>query len=149
MSRSPNQIATSEGLKRYWRNKKRAQPEQQLHKAVADYLRLALRPPTIWTTIGHGGGGKARGGQLKAMGMHPGWPDILVMARFPTGMVLVGLELKTKVGRQSPEQRAMEQKFKDCAAWYILCRSVEEVEKALRFCKVELHATVSPSREGR
>ena len=29
---------------------KRAQPEAQLHKAVAAYLRLALKPPTIWTT---------------------------------------------------------------------------------------------------
>lgn len=119
--------------------------EAALHAQVAAFLRVALRPPTIWTTIGHGGGGRVRGARLKAMGVAKGWPDILVMS--PVGgngderLNVVGLELKTKVGRQSQEQRHIEFAFADLGAWYILCRSVEDVERALRFCKVPLHAT--------
>lgn len=124
------------------RNKKRAQPEQQLHKAVADYLRVALRPPTTWTTMPAGGGGRIRGAQLKAMGLQPGWPYIIVLDRGPN---VIGLELKTKVGKQQPAQRMIAQAFKDVQAWYILCRSVEEVERALIFCKVPLFATVGAS----
>jgi hypothetical protein len=112
--------------------------EAQLHRAVAAFLRLALKPPTTWTTMPAGGGGRVRGAQLKAMGLQPGWPDIIILDRGPN---VIGLELKTKVGKQAPAQRMIAQAFKDVQAWYILCRSVEEVEKALRFCKVELHAT--------
>jgi hypothetical protein len=118
--------------------KKRAQPEQQLHKAVARFLRVALKPPTTWTTMPAGGGGRIRGAQLKAMGLQPGWPDIIVLDRGPN---VIGIELKAKKGTQQPAQRMIAQAFKDVQAWYILCRSVEEVEKALRFCKVQLHAT--------
>lgn len=111
--------------------------EAQLHKSVADYLRVALRPPTTWTTMPAGGGGRVRGAQLKARGLAPGWPDIIVLDRGPN---VIGIELKVKKNDQSPAQRLIAQAFKDVQAWYILCRSVEEVEKALRFCKVPVHA---------
>jgi hypothetical protein len=57
------------------------------------------------------------------------------------GPNVIGIELKAKRGSQQPAQRMIAQAFKDVQAWYILCRSVDEVEKALRFCKVPLHAT--------
>jgi hypothetical protein len=52
-------------------------PEQErdLHAAVADYLHLALRPPTTWTTLPAGGGGRGRGRMLTRQGLRPGWPD--------------------------------------------------------------------------
>jgi len=111
--------------------------EAQFHKQVADYLRVALRPPTVWTTIPAGGGGAIRGAQLKARGLQPGWPDIIIIDRGPN---VIGLELKTKVGKQSPEQRFIAQAFKDVEAWYILARTLDEVERALAFCKVPLFA---------
>lgn len=118
--------------------------EQALHRAVAAYLRVALKPPTVFSTIPSGGGGRVRGGQLKAMGLVCGLPDILVMHPAKTGgPIVVGLELKTKVGRLSPDQRAMMQAFVDCRAWYILCRSLDEVRDALEFCRVPLHARPS------
>lgn len=113
------------------------QTEAQFHKQVADYLRVALRPPTVWTTIPAGGGGRVRGAQLKARGLQPGWPDIIIIDRGPN---VIGLELKTKTGKQSPEQRFIAQAFKEVCAWYILARTLDEVARALRFCKVELHA---------
>lgn len=115
--------------------------EAALHKAVAAYLRLALKPPTIWTTIGHGGGGKIRGAKLKAMGVQKGWPDILVMT--PSGSVgdtrVVGLELKAKRGRMTPEQIALREAFMGTWAWYFKATSVEQVETFLHAAGVPLH----------
>jgi len=115
-------------------------PEQILHKAVAHFLRLSLKPPVVWSTFPAGGGGKVRGAQLKAMGLRKGMPDLLVIA---PGPVLVGIELKSKAGKQTPEQFQVATDFKDCGAWLVLCRSVDEVEKALRFCKIPMTARVT------
>lgn len=120
--------------------RRRDNPEQRLHKAVAEYLAVALKPPTFWTTFPAGGGGRVRGAQLKAMGLKPGVPDIIVLDSGPN---VIGIELKAKKNDQSPAQRMIAQAFKDVQAWYILCRSVEEVEKALRFCKVPVYASVA------
>lgn len=120
-------------------------PEQALHLAVARFLRIALRPPTTWTTFPSGGGGRIRGAQLKAAGLAKGWPDLLVLHPAPNGggPILLGLELKAKGGRISPEQRSIMAAFHECRAWYVLCRSVEEVERACRYVGVPLRATVS------
>jgi hypothetical protein len=104
--------------------------EAALHKQVADYLDAVIRPPSVWTTIAHGGGGRIRGAMLKARGLKKGWPDIMVIAPGPN---VLGIELKRKGGTQSPEQREVESAFHGCKAWYALCRSVEEVERAVAF----------------
>lgn len=109
--------------------------EAILHKRVAEFLDVVLQPPVIWTTLGHGGGGKVRGAQLKAMGLKPGWPDILIIAPGPN---VLGIELKRpgKGARQSPEQAEVQEAFFGCKAWYCLCTSVESVGKALDFIRV-------------
>ena len=106
--------------------------EAQFHGAVADYLRATLRPPVIWTTIGHGGGGRVRGAQLKRLGLAKGWPDILIIAPGPN---VIGLELKAGKNDLTPEQRQMEHAFFECRAWFVTCRSIEDVERALLFLK--------------
>lgn len=118
--------------------------EAALHKSVADYLRRALKPPTIWTTIGHGGGGKIRGAQLKAMGVQKGWPDIVVMTPNEdiSQTIVVGIELKSRKGTMSPEQKAMREAFMATWAWYFKATSVEQVETFLHAAKVPLHASV-------
>lgn len=121
---------------------KRRNPEQQLHIGVADYLRLALRPPTIWTTIGHGGGGRVRGAFLKAMGVQPGWPDILVIDVLRHDTRVFGIELKGPDGVSSPAQKQVAKAFAGVGAFYEICRSVEEVETFLRDLQVPLHASV-------
>jgi hypothetical protein len=55
---------------------------------------------------------------------------------------VLGLELKAKGGRVSPDQHRVMQGFADCRAWYVLCRSVEEVERAVRHVGIPFHATV-------
>lgn len=119
--------------------------EDALHRAVAAYLRLALAAPTVWTTIPAGGGGRVRGAQLKAKGLHRGWPDLIVLHPSPTvgGPIVLGLELKAKGGRISPDQKAVMSAFAACNAWYVLCRSVEEVERACRYVGIPLQASIA------
>lgn len=119
-------------------------PEAALHRAVADYLRLTLAPPTIWSTFPSGGGGRVRGAQLKALGLRKGWPDLIVVhpALHPGYSLVVGLELKAAKGRLSPEQEAMRGAFAAAGAWYFVCRSLEDVERALREAHVPIHSKI-------
>lgn len=111
--------------------------ERELHAAVAQFLRLTLRPPTVWTTFPAGGGGLERGRMLARLGLRPGIPDILVWHPAPSAaegarsVIMVGLELKTDIGRQSVVQRTVEEDFGAAGARYALCRSVDDVQAAL------------------
>jgi hypothetical protein len=120
-------------------------PEQALHLAAAQYLRLALRPPTVWSTFPAGGGGRVRGAILKAAGMAPGWPDILVLHPAEVGTIVCGLEIKAGRGRPSPAQLAMAAQFSDADAAYEFCWSLEDVQHALRTNGIPVHATVAGS----
>lgn len=129
-------------------------PEQALQQAVAAYLWRALPPDWIWTAVGHGGGGKTRGGILKSMGLRKGVPDILIWtpwswqcARWRCKQVFVphgvAIELKSKDGCVSHDQRV----FQDCLAqscWAIVvARDVVTVYDELRHLGVPLRAKVS------
>ena len=119
-------------------------PEAALHRATANFLRAALKPPTIWNTFPAGGGGKIRGAQLKAQGLQKGFPDLIVVhpALHPGYTIFVGLELKARRGRLSPEQLAMQAAFGRAGAFYFVCRSLEDVEAALWEAQVPLHDSV-------
>lgn len=110
--------------------------EALFHYQVANYLRFAIREPWFWTTFPAGGGGKARGAQLKRAGLMAGMPDILVVGPGK----LVGLELKTAVGRQSPDQKAVAARFERCGWPYLLARNLDEVEVLLGASGVPLKA---------
>jgi hypothetical protein len=112
--------------------------EAQLHGAVAAFLFRAIRPPVCWTTFPAGGGGKVRGRLLKARGLKPGWPDLLVIA---PGPIVAGIELKAGKNGQSPEQKSVESDFHGCRCMYYVARTVDEVEGFLRGVGIPLHAT--------
>lgn len=114
----------------------RVSQEAILHRQVALFLRLAIREPWFWTTFPAGGGGKARGAQLKRSGLMPGMPDIMVFGPGKT----VGLELKTEVGRQSLQQKEVATRFERCGFPYLLARSLDEVEVLLMAAGVPLAA---------
>lgn len=122
--------------------RKRRRPEQSLQMAVAQFLRVALKPPTIWTAIGHGGGGAVRGAILKGMGVMPGWPDILIITPAQTILwpKVIGIELKHKSG-QSKEQKDIMDAFARAYCAYAVCRNIAEVEAVLRRANVPMHAT--------
>lgn len=118
-------------------------PEQALQIAVAAYLRLALNPPVLWSAFPSGGGGKVRGAFLKAMGLAPGWPDLIVIAPRGLNTVVIGLELKAAKGRASPEQKLVRDAFHEAGAHYIVCKSIDDVSLALRAMGIPLSASVA------
>ena len=101
--------------------------EKALHKAVAQFLSLALTPPDFFTTFPLGGGGKARGGQLRSVGTKAGIPDILLIRN---GRVY-WIELKTSRGTLSEQQKATGIDLRAAGSSWCVCRSVEEVEQRL------------------
>jgi len=126
-------------------------PEQALAIAAAQFLRLALRPPTVWFAVDHGAGRMtpAAAGLLKARGGRQGVPDLIVMHPAQAGTIggigtmVVGLELKAKTGRPSEAQEAMAAEFDAAHAAYEFCRSLDEVEHVLRAYGIPVHATVA------
>lgn len=120
----------------------RKNPEQRLQIQVANFLRLALRPPTVWTAFPAGGGGKVRGALLKAMGLKAGWPDVQVLHPMGLNTLVVGIELKAKKGRLSKPQVETCEALWAANARYVECRSLEEVDRCLRRAGIPMHARV-------
>lgn len=81
--------------------------EITLHMRVAGFLRAHGRPEWRWTHIPAGELRDARtAAKLKAMGLQPGWPDLLLLS--PSGVAHC-LEFKRKGGRLSEAQEAFRQ----------------------------------------
>jgi len=121
--------------------------EQKLQMAVADFLTLALPRPDAWfTAIPAGAPGKLRGAIMKGMGYTPGTPDLLVIYRpiewhssLPT---VIWLELKSAGGRLSKAQKQCREDLVAAGCKWALCRTLDDVERALRRFGVPLRATV-------
>jgi hypothetical protein len=109
-------------------------PEQVLHQAVAGYLAAVLAPEVVWTTIGHGGGGRVRGALLKSMGVLPGVPDIyLTWNTYALCVPRTGfIELKAAKGRLSPAQEAFRERVMAFGHSWALCRDLLAVQAALK-----------------
>jgi hypothetical protein len=101
--------------------------EAALHRAVAQYLTRALPRNVWWTTFPAGGGGFKRGVALKAMGLAPGVPDILIMR---DGCAF-WIELKTRMGKVSLEQELCHQKLQAMRCGVEVCRSLADVQETL------------------
>lgn len=115
-------------------------PEQNLHRAIADYLDIALPPDCWWTTIPLGGGGRLRGAFLKTMGAKKGTPDILIVRAGRAYWI----ELKSQHGCVSPAQRecAMRLRTAGCPV-PMVCRSIDDVAAVLASFGIELRAKVA------
>lgn len=106
-------------------------PEAQLQRAVASYLSLVLPNSVMWSAIGHGGGGKIRGAQLKGMGLRRGLADFYIAWYTINGQKTLWIELKSKDGRQSDEQKQFQTCVENIGHSYIICRSIDEVVNAI------------------
>jgi hypothetical protein len=112
--------------------------EQSLQRAVAQYLDHALPPDSWWSAVGHGGGGKVRGAQLKAMGVKRGFPDIHILWRG----IPIYIELKSPSGSLSPEQKETRDRIRRSGGMWLMARSLEQIEQALRSWQIPLRASV-------
>jgi hypothetical protein len=110
--------------------------EAALHRSVAEYLTLAIQAPDFFTTFPAGGGGKARGGQLKARGMKAGCPDILIIKDGRAHWA----ELKTEQGKLSDAQVAAINQLGAAGCPVAVIRSVDAMQRALEHWGFNLKA---------
>lgn len=111
---------------------KRGHPEDDLHKAVAGFLRVALPGGVVWSTIAHGGFTlpKHVAARLKALGLRPGVPDLMFV--HPITGVAHFIELKAPGGTISPDQRGVHNALLNSHAPVTVARSIDQVEHFLR-----------------
>lgn len=124
------------------RNKRpRKSPEADLQKAVVRFLYLALPHDVEWSALDSARKRTpAQQGFFKAMGGREGVPD-MVFVRPQTGTIWI--ELKAPKGKISPaQQRWMDAINATPGSWAYVCRSVDDVERALRKSGLTLRATV-------
>lgn len=100
------------------------QPEQQLQRAVAQYLDAVLPADVVWFHPPNGGfRTKAEAGIFKALGVKPGVPDIVIIWRGRAYFI----ELKATDGRLSQSQGEMHIRLQNACTDVYLCRSVDDV----------------------
>lgn len=104
---------------------KRQQPERNLHRAVAQYLDVALPATAFWWPIPSAShrllpqaANMKRAGEIK-----PGLPDIMLCYRGR----LICIELKAPKGRLSPAQHDVHERLTLSGAVVCVCRSLDDV----------------------
>lgn len=112
--------------------------EDALQIACAQYLDTALTQGWRWWHTPNGGSRrKGEAGKLKAMGVKPGVPDIIVAG---PGCRMIAIELKSDGGRMTTEQREFRE-WAEASGWaFYVCRSLDDVEIALDGAGVPLKA---------
>jgi hypothetical protein len=118
----------------------RRHEEDDLQKAVCDFLRWAVPPDCAWFSIPNGGLRHRKVAQkLVATGLKAGVPDLLCIYRGTP----IFIELKSARGALSEHQRQMHRKLTYSGATVLCCKSVDCVETALAELGVPLRARLS------
>lgn len=123
--------------------KKPRRLEHAFQRQVAQYLAVALRPPTLWTSIDAGAGRmtKAAAGDRKARGVKAGWADIQIFEPAGTGRVIVlFIELKVGKGDMSRPQIAFANSVRGLGVLYRVCRSLDEIYESLKLAAIPVFA---------
>lgn len=117
-------------------------PEQDLQRAVADYLQIILPDTVVWSAISHGAtlGGTAkdraiRGATLKRMGQRKGVADLFISWKTyatPPMFGMLWIELKSPKGQASNEQNDFAERVRLIGHDYVVCRSLNGVITALK-----------------
>jgi len=117
------------------------QSEHQLQAAVAAFLDAALPADCWWSSIDHAGTSARHGALLKARGVRPGLPDLVIIA--PAIRLTAWIELKTRHGRAGPAQLHFATVAMLAGHTWHICRSVAEVQAALVESGVGLRARLT------
>jgi hypothetical protein len=118
-------------------------PEQDLHRMVWRFFEIALPEDCFAFHPANGGYRRAvEAAILKAMGVVRGVPDIIVIWQ---GRVF-GIELKADKGRTSMAQLATHQAMRAAGCEIAVCRTLDEVETAMRGWGIPLLASFSGLR---
>ena len=100
------------------------QEDHNIQGAIVQYLRL--RGFEVFAIPNGGRRDAVTGAKLKAEGVSAGAADLIIL--LPIGNVLF-VEVKTAKGRQSPEQKAFQERVESLGFNYVIWRSVEDAEK--------------------
>ena len=100
--------------------------ESTIQRGILDYLELFSRTNPVYYFRAGAGAVKTQQGRFFKTGKS-GLSDIVVcyLGR------LIGLEVKTKTGRQSQNQKKAEQEIKDAGGEYHIVRSIADVKRIL------------------
>lgn len=116
----------------------RSQAEFRLSCVVNDTLRLRGKEGLHFFAVPNGEARSAKtGARLKRMGVKAGEPDYVLIWKGRA----IGLELKERGGRQSPEQRAIEQEWTLAGGMY---RCVKGYDEAMAF--LDMLEVLEPDR---
>ncbi len=112
--------------------------EGQLHRAVAEFLNLALPPECVWhhSPMEGAGRGPITGAILKRMGAKAGWPDL----EFVYAGEIFFIELKAPKRNLTPAQHQTMTSLSMAGAYTAVCRSLDEVETTLSGWGIPLKA---------
>jgi hypothetical protein len=98
-------------------------PEQQIHIAIAEHLRVRPAPGLWWMHPPLGGfRTKTEAGIFKAMGVRPGTPDLILLREGK----LYALELKAKGGRLSKAQLSCHAVLRHAGAVCAVATGIDE-----------------------
>ena len=106
----------------------RGKPERAIQRAILLWLRANGCLVAVTDA-----GAAYRAGAFFGDAIPAGWPDITGL--LPNGR-FIGVEVKTKRGRQSDAQKRIEQEIRKRDGIYVLARSVEDVQREIE----EAHA---------
>lgn len=114
------------------RRRSRGTPEADLQRQIVLALRLALPPGAIVHHSAHevrsgGPAGRRRQAIAVGMGVHAGFPDLVVIAQ----RRVVFLEVKAPRGRLDPAQEAFREAVRAQGFGYAVVRSIDEALAAL------------------
>jgi hypothetical protein len=114
---------------------KRKTPEEDLHRMCFEWACLMSKthPVLGWMVHVPNGGKRPHGeaGKLKALGVKPGFPDLVVPKKnlYWSGLAI---ELKSLVGKVSPEQKSWLTGFEEEGYLCAVCRDFSEFEVAVK-----------------
>lgn len=125
---------------------KRTTPEDDLQKAVVDYLRWAL-PENVYHVRAGKEGAKRTGRDrtdFRAMGGAAGWPDLMIFNRQTRAYRWIELKApKTASYRGGVTSGGQDEILVDLRDHARVCRSLEDVEQALLTWGVPLRVPLS------
>lgn len=122
-----------------YREPRKLNPEEAAQRQVVEYLQLSAPPSLIWYACPNGGHSKGQNGRNKALGVLPGVPDLHFVL---DGNRIAYIEMKAPKGVLSEAQKTFKAVCVLRGSPWALCRSVDEVEAALRSWGVPLKATL-------
>jgi len=123
--------------------RRRGAPEERLQMAVVKFLAVALDGNSEFFAVPNGGKRGFREAQrFKAAGVKAGVPDLIVI----NDGRAIGIELKAGKTPLSEAQVRYHEMLRRARVPVTVCRSIEDVEAALRAAGVPLRATSLPTK---